>query len=69
MSDETTSQTEQITGLRGRRLAATFIDLLILGPTALLIMLVSKLNVLFIFSQSQRCLHDYLAVSLVVRAA
>jgi uncharacterized RDD family membrane protein YckC len=41
MSEETAGQTEQSTGLRGRRLVATLIDLLILGPTTLLIMLAS----------------------------
>lgn len=42
MSDQTESpaeRTEPSTGLRGRRVAATVIDLLILGPTSLIIML------------------------------
>lgn len=39
MSEASIAQTEQSTGLRGRRLVATLIDLLILGPTALFIML------------------------------
>ena len=44
MSEQTESSVEQTrpsTGLRGRRVAATVIDLLILGPTSLIIMLVT----------------------------